>query len=109
MRKNEKKWTKISGSAIKISVDQTGNAWVVNNKNTIFKHNGKSWDKQSGKARDIGVGMEGTIWVIGTNKVGKGGWGIYRMETGHTSSLWGTNTQKSLNWKKGIKWELRTH
>jgi len=76
MRSDFKSWQKISGSAMRISVDPVGNAWVVNNKDHIFAYDGKRWRKQGGRAKDVGCGANGAVWVIGTNREG-GGFGIY--------------------------------
>jgi len=106
MKPDRRGYKKIAGSALKVSVDKSGNGWVVNNGNKIFKHNGSRWEVQSGRARDIGCGSEGTMWVIGTNKVGRGGWGIYRMNTGPQITMWATNTQKNFSWKENIQYAL---
>lgn len=70
------KWVKVRGSAVRISVDPNGNAWVANNKDVIYRHDGKRWVKSTGAAKDIGVGADGSVWAIGTNKEG-GGFDIY--------------------------------
>ncbi|PHS79089.1 MAG: hypothetical protein COB59_03760 [Rhodospirillaceae bacterium] len=73
-------WDKIPGAAVRLAVDPTGAAWVVNAQNTLFHWNIKknNWDKMINRtATDIGVGQDGTVWVIGTDKA-NGGFGIYR-------------------------------
>lgn len=91
-RWNGKKYDKIQGSGVRISVDKTGNAQVVNNKDQIYYYNGSRWVKQPGAAKDIGSGADGTTWAIGTLKRGRGGNGIYRRSQGPFTTLWSTNT-----------------
>ena len=79
-RRDGHKWTKIPGSAVRITVDDNGNAYVVNKNDHIFRHDGTRWHLMDGRAKDIGFGG-GKLWVIGTNKEG-GGYGIYRRD-GH--------------------------
>jgi hypothetical protein len=67
-------WTKVPGSALRVSVDPAGNAWVVNNTGGVFRHDGSQWVPQPGTAQDIGVGADGAVWTIGPNG------GIYRFE-----------------------------
>lgn len=67
-------WTKIPGSAVRISVDPQGNAWVVNNANTIFRFDGSQWVQLPGTAKDVGIGADGAAWAIGTDG------GIHRWE-----------------------------
>lgn len=105
-----RRYTKIPGSALKISVDGAGNAWVVNKYKQIYAYNGSRWLRQPGAALDIGCGAEGTHWVIGANKVGRGGNAVYRKATGSFTTLWSSTTSHTLGWKveeKGtIRWEL---
>ncbi|MDP9199388.1 MAG: hypothetical protein M3O07_09275 [Pseudomonadota bacterium] len=67
-------WVKIPGSAVRVSVDPQGNAWVVNNANAIFRFNGSTWVTQPGTATDVGIGADGSAWVIGADTA------IYRFE-----------------------------
>lgn len=67
-----RRYKKIPGSALRIDVDRTGNAWVVNKFQQIYSYNGARWIRQPGGAVDIGVGAEGTIWVMGSHKLSPG-------------------------------------
>ena len=66
---------KISGSALRIDVDPAGNAWVVNNKNEIFRYTmtkviGMSlpaFVQVPGSALDIGIGADGSVFIVGTD------------------------------------------
>src|SRR5688572_2349431 len=60
-------WIKVPGSAVRVSVDPQGNAWVVNNANSIFRFNGSTWVHVPGAATDVGVGADGQVWVIGAD------------------------------------------
>lgn len=100
-----KSFQKIPGSGLKISVDGKGNAWIVNKKKEIHAYNGTKWLKQTGAALDIACGGEGTVWTVGT-KATKGGHEIYRKSEGPFVTSWATNTQKTLNWKKNVRWEM---
>jgi hypothetical protein len=60
-------WTSVPGGAVRITVDPSGNAWIVNSTGNIFQYNGSSWNPKPGPAKDIGAGANGTIWCTGTN------------------------------------------
>lgn len=76
-------WAGVRGGAVRISVDPSGNAWVVNSAGRIYRYDGSAFRGiPTGRATDIGVGADGSVWVIGSNKV-SGGYGIYRW-TGRT-------------------------
>ena len=59
-------WSKIPGGAVRISVDDEGNPWCVNDASFIFKWTKNKWKQMPGSANDIGCGG-GQVWVIGTN------------------------------------------
>lgn len=114
-RWNGKKYSKIPGSGIRISVDKNGNAWVVNKHRQIYAYNGSRWIRKPGSAYDVGAGAEGTIWVIGTNRLGRGGFGIYRKSEGPYTTLWATASQDSINYNKNpranwrlVQWKRQT-
>jgi hypothetical protein len=68
------RWKKVAGAAMRISVDPSGNPWVVNNTSNIFRYDGQRFVQLPGAATDIGVGADGAAWIIGTDG------GIYRWE-----------------------------
>ncbi len=74
---NGSDWTKISGGAVRVTVDNTGTPWVVNSSGNIYKRNGGGWTQLPGSARDIGAGPNGSVFIIGTTSVG-GGHNIYQ-------------------------------
>lgn len=86
-RRNSTGWTNIPGGAERIAVDPSGNAWIVNNSQTIFRYDGSKWVVVNGQARDVGIGANGTVWVIG-NGAEPGGYGIWR------------TTNQGANWTK---------
>ena len=74
---NGSDWDSYPGGLTRITVDPFGNAWGINDDNTIYRWNGSGWEGLPGQATDIGVGADGTVWIIGTNAVA-GGYGIYK-------------------------------
>lgn len=70
-------WDRTSGSATRIDVDPTGQPWVVDSTNDIYRLDHGRWTRIPGAARDIGVGADGSVWLIGTSSH-NGGHGIYR-------------------------------
>jgi Tectonin domain len=75
-------WTQMSGGGVRIAVDGNGLALVVNAQGDIYHANGDQPNDGffhiAGKAMDIGEGG-GKVWVIGTNPVGNGDYGVYRL------------------------------
>jgi hypothetical protein len=92
-----KSWSKIPGSAMRISVDPEGNAWVVNNANQILRYHGNEWILLPGAALDIGVGADGAVWVIGTDN------GIYRWENNNWARKTGGAAQIAAG-PSGVVW-----
>lgn len=62
-------WEKIEGqTGVRISVDRTGNAWVVTSDNKIFKYVGQpAWEKVSDNALDISCSPDGSIYQVSTD------------------------------------------
>ena len=75
-RSNGQAWTALPGGAVRIAVDQAGNAWVVNSAHHIYHWTGNAWASSPGAATDIGVGANGSVWVVGTSPCRQ--LGIYR-------------------------------
>ena len=79
-------WTTMPGAAVRVAVDPSGNAWVVNSAGQIYqwklvlggRFNIWQWVQQPGGAYDIGIGADGSVWVIGaagnTYKWNGSGW-----------------------------------
>ena len=113
-------WQNVPGSALRVSVDPDGSAWVVNNTGNIFhssvipsraavptcddarrplQHCAPSgpapqvqWTAQSGAATDIAVGANGDVWVIGTDRSGND-YGIYK-------AVFAPGTRNVSSWQK---------
>lgn len=115
MRWNNGSWQNIPGGAVRIDVNQAGQAWVVNNAGDAFRWNGTTWVGARGKqGRDISVGSDGSVWMLGWDNVGSG-YPIYRLinstwtlvdgaleniSAGPSGVIWGTNSQGNI-WRKG--------
>jgi peptidoglycan hydrolase-like protein with peptidoglycan-binding domain len=82
-RFNGSGWTLVPGGAVRVAVEPSGNAWVVDSNFTIFRFNGSGWTHIPGAARDIGIGANGTVWIIGQDAV-PGGFSIHRRD----GSVW---------------------
>jgi hypothetical protein len=79
-----------AGGAIRVAVDTSGNAWIVNSANKIFRYNGSGWEPKPSPAIDIAVGANGAIWCTGID--GK----VYRLAEGQWKSLEGDGSQISV-------------
>ena len=99
---NGAQWKKIAGSAMRISVDPSGNAWVVNNTAKIFRHDGTSFVQLPGAATDVGIGADGAAWVIGTDG------GIYRFEGTNWAKKTGGAAQIAAG-ASGAVWAVNAH
>jgi hypothetical protein len=95
-------WTKIAGSAVRIAVDTSGNAWVVNNTGNIFRYNGSTWDMKPGTAKDIAVGANGAIWCTGANG------GIYKWNGSDWSAMPGGATRITVD-RQGNAWVVNAN
>lgn len=76
-------WAEVpSTGAVRLDVDEKGNAWIVNNKGALLQYDGTKWvDVRSRPmlenikgltVTDAGIGANGSFWMIGTDQVGKG-------------------------------------
>lgn len=68
-------WTKVAGSAVRITVDRNGMPWVINGQTKIFRFlPNQTWQMVEGKGYDIGAGPDGSIFSVGIKKgtIGKG-------------------------------------
>jgi hypothetical protein len=74
---NGTQWSNVPGGAVRIDVDPKGNAWVVNDSQSIFQWSGNGWIPLDGRATDIGIGANGSVWVVGITPV-QGGFEIFR-------------------------------
>ena len=95
-------WTKISGGAIRVDVENNGNPWIINSVGQIFKRNGNSWTLLPGKAKDIGIGAEGSVYIIGTTAE-DGGYGIYKWNGSDWTKLNGAAVRVTVD-NTGTPW-----
>jgi hypothetical protein len=82
-------WNPVSGGAgIRITVDASGNPWVVNKSNLIYKYNGSTWTQMPGTGTDIGISStNGSVYAINTTLVtSTGGYQVVKWNT--TTSGW---------------------
>ena len=103
-------WEQIDkdGGAIRIDVDPSGNPWVVDNNDNIFRRSGDEWEQIDGEATDIGVGADGSVWVIGGSKTKiNGGYGIYRLMDWEQIEKDGGAVQISVD-NRGAPWVLNS-
>ncbi len=114
-------WAQIPGGAVTITVDPSGNPWVINSSHSIYHWNGSTWQQFPGGGTDISVGANGAIWLIGTNPLGGGNFGIYHW-TGTTwaqfpgaavkiavdpnGNPWVINSSHSIYHWNGSSWQL---
>ncbi|MFC1744740.1 tectonin domain-containing protein [Candidatus Riflebacteria bacterium] len=61
-------WEKIPGSGMKIAVDRSGMAWMVNNVGRIHRYTSRGWQLLPGHGLDIGAGPNGKVWLKGLDK-----------------------------------------
>jgi hypothetical protein len=95
-------WTKIPGSAVRIAVDTSGNAWVVNNTGNVFHYNGSSWDNKPGNVKDIAVGANGAVWCIGADGI------IYKWDGSNWSSTPGGAARITVD-RQGNAWVVNAN
>ena len=70
-------WAQVPGGAVRIAVDPSGLAWVINSAHSLYHWNGSGWAFYGGGFSDIGIGADGVFWAIGTHAMGGGNYGIY--------------------------------
>lgn len=66
LRRRGNKWEEMPGGGIRIAVESTNTAWLVNSDGVIWKFVNNDWQRMPGRGQDIGVGSDGTVWMIGT-------------------------------------------
>jgi len=67
-RQAGRKWIRVTGSAVRVSVGKDG-LWVVNRRGNVFRSttHGRTWAHIPGKrALDVGAGPEGSVYITGT-------------------------------------------
>jgi hypothetical protein len=74
-------WQVVSGAAVRVTVDDDGIPWVVNENGHIYRRTTSSgtsgtWTALPDGATDIGAGG-GAVWIVGTNPLGND-FGIFK-------------------------------
>ena len=87
-----KTWVNMNAGAVRLDVDMQGNAWTVNDKGEIWRHDGRAWNRVPGIAKDIGIGANGAVWVIGAGATA-GGFEIFRWNNGNWQKMPGGGTR----------------
>jgi Tectonin domain len=106
-RWNGSNWDDMGGGGIRLAVDPNGNAWLINSKLEIFRHQNASWTKMPGLAVDVGVGADGTVCVIGTDQSrSRYDTGVHRWNGTDWKSLDGYGKRISVG-PDGNPWVLR--
>src|SRR5207237_1366525 len=77
-RWNGTSWVQIPGGAMRIAVDNQGQAWVINSVGLIYHWENGGFVPKPGLATDIGAGADGSVWIIGIDSQG-GGYGIWQL------------------------------
>lgn len=99
-----KNWVDMKGAGVRIDVDNKGFAWIVTDKNEIWRYSNTGWTKLSGLAQDIGIGADGSVWVIGTATV-NGGFEIFRWNNGNWIKVPGGGIRIDVD-PKGNAWVI---
>jgi hypothetical protein len=73
-------WVAVEGAAVRITVDQNGNPWVINSAGSIFRRQNNQWVSLPGLARDIAASPNGEVFVIGAGMAN--GSNIYQWNDG---------------------------
>lgn len=69
---NGSSWTKIGGYGQRITVDPSGNVWLVNGSNAIWRRTGTTWEKLSGLGTSIDANGS-KVWITGVGASGSDG------------------------------------
>ncbi|MFG6100561.1 tectonin domain-containing protein [Leptothoe sp. ISB3NOV94-8A] len=69
---NGNDWNAIDGGAVGIAVSPSGNPWIINNEDYIYRRENNIWQLLPGRAKDIDIGKNGQVWIVGANEVNGG-------------------------------------
>ena len=89
-------WTQIDGAGVRITVDNTGNPWMVDAAGDVFQRIGGVsgyWTSIGfGIANDIGAGPDGSIWITSSTTLADGTRTLYRLYPSATGTMrWGSS------------------
>ncbi len=63
-------WSKVAGGAVRIAVNPSGRAWVINNADNVFEWTGSGWSFIGAvTGKDIAVSSGGTVFVMQPAKI----------------------------------------
>jgi hypothetical protein len=62
------RWIIMPGSAVRITVDRTGNPWVINSKSKVFRYHEDKWKMLEGSGFDIGAGPDGSVFLVSSKR-----------------------------------------
>jgi hypothetical protein len=63
-------WREVPGvGGVRIAVEPSGNAWVLDRQWRMWRYNGSGWDQVSTNifAKEIGIGGDGTVFIVGVD------------------------------------------
>jgi hypothetical protein len=82
---NGTSWQYMNGAGIAIDVDPSGNPWLVNSSNVLYKYSSGTWIQQNKTARDVGVGADGSVYIVSNELADSKGYKIYKLNLNGTS------------------------
>ena len=110
-------WTPMPGAAVDIGAAGTGQAWVTNKGQNIYRWVNNNWTQMPGAAVRVAVDPSGNAWVVNA------GGGIYHWENNNwkqipggltdigvggpapNGTVWGVNAGQEIFRLKGTSWE----
>jgi photosystem II stability/assembly factor-like uncharacterized protein len=100
-------WTRIPGSAKRISVAPKGYVWALDPKGIIYEYDGGGWKAHNGRGipggvlSEISVGNDGTVWGLTAKgeifrRPATGKWtqlegNLSRISAADKGNVWGVN------------------
>ena len=63
-------WQTIAGGALRIAVNPTGRAWVINSYDQVYEWNGSGWNYTSAvTGKDVAISSGGTVFILQPSKL----------------------------------------
>lgn len=108
------------GSAVRVAVEPSGSAWVVNAGGDVYHWEkagraAENWVRKDLKAMDVAVGANGAVWAIGSDhrvmRFANGAWtaisgGGDRIAVDPSGNPWVTNSGHEIWHWNGAAWDL---
>ncbi|MCX6180867.1 MAG: M12 family metallopeptidase [Bacteroidetes bacterium] len=99
-------WVRQTGVGVRISVDNQGSPWIINDMGTVWRLANGTWTNMAASATDIGCGADGSTFITTKTAVNGGytiqkfrdnGWmkysgGAYRVDVGPSGEAFVVNT-----------------